>query len=751
MTIEVHIARSVFGTVVGRAIQQQLRATCFPALGPFRVDHVNAVPDAVVAFAPDNGGVDVRVPVDVFVVADEAVRAAPNAVPTMTTVSGTLVLRMAAQGATALVQVVDVDVPGVPLPVGVDQLKSAVIAASSRPLQLDLTRTLDVLGMPASARSTVELTDETVAIRFDPTTPVRSRLHPGQEWGAFLDEQAVLAFARERVPNLPEVEPRITSFEPVEHWRPEGGRPRIDVEFRGKAAVPDPLSGDFDGAFRLRLGVAPTVQPQLRVDVEWELHANLGALVPGFVDNLVEIFATAMIDPTKFGAVRTGIRSFQRDIPLPTIEFGPQVAGIATRFEWKSVVAVADGITLGGPVRPLSDPGVVTVETAVTAFGRPRGTVYASQHGCVFGWQSEIPTDLMAIANVGLAGCGSVCGNEVLEPHSGLEQYVQIDVTSTEAQTLRMRLPLAVAKDVTSPVRVIVYTSRGVRLIDFGAPLADEEAEIAYIDDCLYADAYLTSMMAYDEWWSLWGDFPEVWQLVGGPPPLPTRPNPLDDPDPGADLDGLYVKVITVDDWEAGELVQVRTGTCTIDVTTDQLGRATIPVILAGADRAQPISLTRVNRGDVGSARAQTAIFVRHAALPGGTSGNTLTVDETGKGLVSVDFEEGSDVFELVRDASPRQVGGRSTKVRAPARQAPSVELELPGLTEIVDVPGFSDAGVAIAVMDDGAQLVLNRSADGSTRVAGAFNGRLPRLDVAGEWAVAPSRERLTVFRRTRA
>src|SRR5919106_896558 len=336
MTIEVHIARLVFGTVVGRAIQQQLRATCFPALGPFRVDHVNAVPDAVVAFAPDNGGVDVRVPVDVFVVADEAVRAAPNAVPTMTTVSGTLVLRMAAQGATALVQVVDVDVPGVPLPVGVDQLKSAVIAASSRPLQLDLTRTLDVLGMPASARSTVELTDETVAIRFDPTTPVRSRLHPGQEWGAF----------------------------------------------RGKAAVRDPLSGDFDGAFRLRLGVAPTVQPQLRVDVEWELHANLGALVPGFVDNLVEIFATAMIDPTKFGAVRTGIRSFQRDIPLPTIEFGPQVAGIATRFEWKSVVAVADGITLGGPVRPLSDPGVVTVETAVTAFGRPRGTVYASQHGC---------------------------------------------------------------------------------------------------------------------------------------------------------------------------------------------------------------------------------------------------------------------------------------------------------------------------------------------------------------------------------
>jgi hypothetical protein len=91
---------------------------------------------------------------------------------------------------------------------------------------------------------------------------------------------------------------------------------------------------------------------------------------------------------TKFGAVRTGIRSFQRDLPLPTIEFGPQGAGLATRFEWKSVVAVADGMTFGGPVRPPAAPGIVPVQTAVTAFGRPRGTVYAARavcHGSVIG------------------------------------------------------------------------------------------------------------------------------------------------------------------------------------------------------------------------------------------------------------------------------------------------------------------------------------------------------------------------------
>jgi hypothetical protein len=65
----------------------------------------------------------------------------------------------------------------------------------------------------------------------------------------------------------------------------------------------------------------------------------------------------------------------------------------------------------------------------------------------------------------------------------------------------------------------------------------------------------------------------------------------------------------------------------------------------------------------------------------------------------------------------------------APPRDAPPagagtespVYVDLPGLVETLPVPGFEDAPVAIAGLEDGTQLVLNRAADGSTRVAGTY------------------------------
>lgn len=749
MTVEVHIARPVLATVVGRAAQQQLRVACFPALGPIRVDHVNAVPDAA-EFTAVDGGVRAKVPVDIVIVSEDSLLAAPNAEPVTTGIHGFLMLSVVTEGAKATLRVVDADLDPSPM-VGLDEVKKAIIASVSKPITFDLTTALASIGAPAVVSATVELTAETVVVRFDPTDPVLSRLHPGQQWGVHLDESALKEFAHRQVPNLPEVEPRIISFDPTEHWRPEGDRPRIDVEFRGMADVPDPLSGDFDGVFRLRPGLGPTVQSQLRVDVEWEFHVDLGPLVPGFLDNIAEAFAKAMIDPTKFQAVRTGLMTFQRDLPLPLLEYGPQVAGIATRFQWQSVLADAHGMTIGGPVRPLSDPGVATLQLAVTPFGRPRGTVYASQHGCIAGWDGATPDDLAVVGRAELDNCGRVCGFQVLEPHPDLEQYVEVEETSPEFQTLRMRLPLAVAKEVVAPVQVIISTGRGVRLVDLGMPLANEEAEIGYVDDCLYADAATTAQMAYDEWMALYGDLAGRFPVLGAPPHVPNQPNPLDDPDYLAEVSGVYTKVINVEGWEPGELVQVRTLAGTVNVTTDQQGRAAIPVILAGADRAQPIALTRVNRGSVSSARAQTAIFVRYAALPRGALGNTLTTDATGNTLVSADFEDGSDLYELVQNTGPRRLGSRSTKPISAVKAPPALEIELPGLAEIVPVPGFDDAPVAIAVMDDGAQLVLNRSADGTTRVAGTFNGYLPRLDVAGEWALGSASRRLTVFRRSRA
>jgi hypothetical protein len=140
MTVEVHIARPVLGTFLERALQQQLRAACFPAFGGFWVDHLGVVPGTA-QFSPGPGGVDVKVRVDAFIAADAAVLATPNASPPTITVPGTLTVRMTTTGTVASLQVVDADVVGNPLP-GLDPLRTALVQRLSTPITTDLTQSL---------------------------------------------------------------------------------------------------------------------------------------------------------------------------------------------------------------------------------------------------------------------------------------------------------------------------------------------------------------------------------------------------------------------------------------------------------------------------------------------------------------------------------------------------------------------------------------------------------------------------------
>ena len=224
------------------------------------------------------------------------------------------------------------------------------------------------------------------------------------------------------------------------------------------------------------MGLKPTITAILQVDVDFDIHFDLVGAVPSFIDNLVseivESFAGALIDPAKFGGVRTGLKSFRRDVFLPTLELGPRVEGIATRLQWESLVATPEGMFLGGPVTLLSDPGREALGFGVKEFGVPRGTVLASERGCVFGWQGDPPRDLWVIGSVSLGG-GTLCDFTLLPPHEGLSPYVEVEDWSAESHTLRLKLPLAVSRTVLAPVQMLVRSSRGVRLAKLGEPKSE--------------------------------------------------------------------------------------------------------------------------------------------------------------------------------------------------------------------------------------------------------------------------------------
>src|SRR5260370_8799182 len=78
--------------------------------------------------------------------------------------------------------------------------------------------------------------------------------------------------------------------------------------------------------------------------------------------------------------------------------------------------------------------------------------------------------ELTVTASVRLEHCGQFCGVEALSPGNEILQYLVRNDISPDDQTLYLHLPVSVATRITSPVRLLVRTARGVRLADLGAP-----------------------------------------------------------------------------------------------------------------------------------------------------------------------------------------------------------------------------------------------------------------------------------------
>jgi hypothetical protein len=161
------------------------------------------------------------------------------------------------------------------------------------------------------------------------------------------------------------------------------------------------------------------------------------------------------------------------------------------------------------------------------------------------------------------------------------------------------------------------------------------------------------------------------------------------------------------------------------------------------------MALTRVSGGSVVDATAQTAVFLRYAGLSAEGRGGRIAANSDGIATLTVDLPDGSEVYRLVRGQPPTKSSTGASTAYEPPKADTGLEVNIEGLQAVVAVPDFADQPVAIAVLDNGTQLVLNRTTDGSTRVAGTFTGPVSRLEVDGDWALAAARGKLGVFRRT--
>jgi hypothetical protein len=322
-------------------------------------------------------------------------------------------------------------------------------------------------------------------------------------------------------------------------------------------------------------------------------------------------------------------------------------------------------------------------------------------------------------------------------------------------------MPALTAAGITEPVRLIIRTSRGVRLVDFGAPHVEVDekgnvtnAEGTWIDDCLYATMWVW-------YWATLPVDPVTGELLPPPPrPWPppewNRSNPdwlTTQPDEAAwnayveGLDALNVQVVTVTGLEPGELVEFESFEHAVVVTADQTGRAVVPALLAvRGGGLEPGRLTRASRRKLdGQVTVQRAILHREARLPAGQPTRLLTTAD-GRALVVAD----TDVFQIGALGASRSPSTDAVRARAQQQVTPARSVDLPGLASLVAVPGLPDAPVAFAVMDDGSTSVVEFANGGAVRAAGTFKGPVGTLEHAGDWAIASGADRVNAFRVTR-
>jgi hypothetical protein len=788
MSIELQIQSSVLGTMTARAVQARLRTTCFAPIASVYVDHAD-VANAPVEVVAANAAVHLRVPLDVFIVRREDVLAAPSATPAgATTPAGrvVLLLEIATSGTVLSLRCIDADLGqlGVVLGPAAPAAKAAIVQAIGSPMTMNLATALGDLGMPTPSSSRVELIDGIVTIRFEPTGNASGHLFPGQEWGLFLDGAAVERLAMSRVPvNLGS---RITSMTLQAHWRPAGTTPHVDIDYAGKAQVPDPFAGDLDGTLGCDFSLTPTVTKSLRTTVHWTLHVNLGDFVPGFIDNAVEAAIADAMDPTTFGGTPAGDHTFTIDRPLPDVVFG------GARFDYASAVASPAGMTIGGLVRLPLDLGKDTLQPVVTKFGLPfRLTTCRRPARSGSGNPSKTVSlsEVKTYSRVWLEGYGEFCEIEVVSPGKWIEPYIN---RSGDTPEIRIVIPSAVALGIVEPVRLLIRTARGVRLVDLGTPppvqlnAAGEviNAMTSHIPDCLHIN------VEHGIKWARGGGLLD--QAVVNPP--------LEHPDWTTFLGrhhGIDVQLVTLSALEPGELIQFRSHDHSVDVTADRNGRALVPVFLPVANDQVQASLIRVNRRSIADHFAvRTAIFMDQASLPAGTR-HRLASSADGTVVLTTEFKNHVDVHEigslgapmlLKRETAPPQESGcdpaqakgsYSASMRTKdvaqhevhsvmsAQPRPSHEevalnpqplppdelarrMDLPGIRSLVAVPGFAEAPIALATMADGSMLVLDLGEDGTARVAGTFTGPIGGMDVAGDWAIVADPNRVSIYRVTR-
>lgn len=689
MGVEILLAGEGSAEAVARRLARTVHETCpAPVPGGALVDRVEVPPGAwLAADTTHPGGPRARyvVPAEAFLVERGALDAAPNAVPATTShpFTASVGLRAGVVPADGPVLVQDaVEVLGVP-----DGLLGGLGEAT-----VPLGALFSGLGLPAPTTAATDVVGGSASFRWDPTGDAVDRLAGTPHVvGVFLAGADLVAMLRSRVASSLAALPGGAGLDG--QWSAHDGVPHLHLS---AAITVGPLTARVDVDVDLELLFLGGT-PVLRAHVLWSTDVSGLPIVDDVVEKAFDDALEDALDPAKLGATGEGTHRFRLDTAVPL----PSLPGIGVVVD--QLLALETGMLLGGHLVPPVDLlGPVSV-TASPLSGPARVQLCSVNARTGSGQRDTTPLSIATATSFGSATLMLYrhwCGTEVRPPE--LAPYVDVRVVE-EGRWLevRARVPYAAAQAASGPLRVLVRTTGGVRLIDLGrapAVRVDANGSITsgvvdlYLPDCLLVD----ESARHRDWGSIIDGGPgKKWDLDD------FRPVPLEWPDWLTALGGgvgLSSQLVTLTGLDAGELVRFRSHDHALDVTADSAGTAYVPVLLPLGDTVPAARLERLGGRSLGGrARIRTAAFV--------------------VGEPAADAEE---LNPQPLPPDPGRVG------------------DLLGLDDVVDVvavPGFEGGPVHVAVLGDGQQLLVARTPDGpGLRVAGTFSGPIGAL-VAGRGA----------------
>ena len=417
-------------------------------------------------------------------------------------------------------------------------------------------------------------------------------------------------------------------------------------------------------------------------------------------------------------------------------------------------------MTLGGIVRPVHAEWS-TLSVTVTPFGLPlwMGTCRTTPGNAPP--KTLKVTDVDCHAGVGFSRFGAFCGANALDPGSTAASFLNLPPANIDpggSGSVGFSIPAIVAKEIKQDVKLILRTARGVRLINLGQPTVNVDKDgnvefaVAFVDNCNYLTNDQLSLIN--------------WAKGKGTIDIELLDPPLEDPNWLRLLSagrGIDVQMVSFAGLEPGELLSFRSADHAIDVTADAIGRAMVPVFLPLAEVIAQTPLQRVNRQSVaGMFRVRSVAFFRGPVLASGTV-NQLVADVDGSARLTRSFEDrwtrhafgiagmATPAVEIAAGTGEASLNPQPLPPEPPPEAFLAAARQLPGLHEVVLIPGFESEPVAVARMKDGSAVLLQEESAGSVRVAGSFKGPIGAMAMAGNWGMSVAQDQVTMFEARRA